>query len=187
MESREQEIVRLRLAVEQTAGRKMRTNRDFELLAKSICEKTKAKISPTTLKRIWGYLDYQSAPRSSTLNVLARFIGYSDYDAFCQASDDGLLPSNPIVGRHINVQQSLVGNDEVTLTWAPDRVCRIRYLGNLQFQVIQSQNTRLQPGDYFQCSLIVEGEPLYLSNLLQNGRMATNYVCGKRGGIRFER
>ena len=39
---------------------------------------------------------------------------------------------------------------------------------------------------YFQCSLIVEGEPLYLANLLQPGRMASNYVCGKCGGIRFE-
>lgn len=174
-------------AIEDTMGRRMQSPKDFELLRDSIYQRLRLLVSSSTLKRIWGYLDSQSAPRSSTLNVLARFIGYADYDAFCQASDDGLLPSNPVVGRHINVQQSLVENDEVTLTWAPGRVCHVRYLGNLQFQVVQSQNTRLQPGDYFQCSLIVEGEPLYLSNLLQNGRMATNYVCGKRGGIRFER
>ena len=71
--------------------------------------------------------------------------------------------------------------------YAAYRQCRVRYLGSLQFQVVESANTRLQPGDYFQCNLIIEGEPLYLSNLLQPGHLATNYVCGKRGGIRFER
>ncbi|MBQ8127587.1 MAG: hypothetical protein IJ176_04215 [Prevotella sp.] len=82
MESREQEIVRLRLAVEQTAGRKMRTNRDFELLAESICEKTKAKISPTTLKRIWGYVSEDVRPRPYTLDQLCLYVGYEDFDAF---------------------------------------------------------------------------------------------------------
>lgn len=53
--------------------------------------------------------------------------------------------------------------------------------------MVSSERTRLQEGDYFQCSLIVEGEPLYLTNLLQKGRLATNYVCGKSGGVRFER
>ncbi len=78
-------------------------------------------------------------------------------------------------------------DDCLLLSWAPDRTCQVRYLGNRQFRVEASQNTRLQAGDYFQCSLIVEGEPLYLANLLQPDRMAANYVCGKCDGIRFER
>ena len=78
-------------------------------------------------------------------------------------------------------------NDILTLYWQPGRVCRVRYVGNLLFQVVSSERTRLRTGDYFQCSLIVEGEPLYLTNLLQQGRLATNYVCGKNGGVRFER
>jgi len=108
---------------------------------------------------------------------------------FC-ASTSGVeeaLVSNPVLSRHLNVGSDLSENDRILLAWAPDRQCLVRYLGNQQFCVELSQNTRLQPVDYFQCGLIVEGEPLYLANLLQPGRMATNYVCGKRGGIRFER
>lgn len=92
-----------------------------------------------------------------------------------------------MLSRHINVSTDLNENDCLLLSWAPDRQCQVRYLGNQQFRVEASQNTRLQAGDYFQCGLIVEGEPLYLANLLQPGRMAANYVCGKCGGIRFER
>ena len=97
MESREQEIVRLRLAVEQTAGRKMRTNRDFELLAESICEKTKAKISPTTLKRIWGYVSEDVRPRPYTLDQLCLYVGYEDFDAFIR-HDAGLAASQTVGG-----------------------------------------------------------------------------------------
>ena len=86
----------------------------------------------------------------------------------------------------INVREDLVENDLQVLSWQPDRLCDVRYLGNLQFRVVDSRNTRLQKGDYFQCSLIIEGEPLYLSQLLQGDNPPTNYVCGKQGGIRFD-
>ena len=102
-----------------------------------------------------------------------------------------LKPQNIMIthnGHYVKlIDFGLADTGAATSTWAPDRQCHVRYLGNQQFRVEASQNTRLHAGDYFQCSLIVEGEPLYLSNLLQPGRLATNYVCGKQGGIRFEK
>ncbi|MBR2291107.1 MAG: hypothetical protein IJ868_02195 [Prevotella sp.] len=85
------------------------------------------------------------------------------------------------------MQEELATGDELTLSWQPGRLCRVRYLGDLSFKVVASVATRLQPGDSFQCSVIIEGEPLFLTNLQQPGRPATNYVCGRNGGIRFER
>ena len=180
--------VRLCQAIEQTIGHRLQSPRDFELLREQIYVRLRQLISSSTLKRIWGYTTTDSEPRTATLDVLASFIGYADYAAFCAAnSDGGPAASSPVLSHHINVSTDLIENERLTLIWAPDRRCRVCYLGNLQFQVEESVNTRLQAGDYFQCSLIIEGEPLFLSNLLQPGRLATNYVCGKRGGIRFER
>lgn len=175
-------------AIDDLMGRKMQSPKDFEQLRSRIFSLQRVLISTSTLKRVWGYLDNPSEPRKATLDTLAYFLGYTDYDAFCQSqADDGQPVSNPVVSRHINVCDDLSANDELTLYWQPGRVCRVRYLGNLQFQVVSSERTRLLSGDYFQCSLIVEGEPLYLTNLLQRGRLATNYVCGKKGGVRYER
>ena len=175
-------------AIDEMMGHRMQTPKDFELLRDRIFSRQNVLISASTLKRVWGYLDSKSEPRRATLDALAYFLGYADYAAFCESlADDGQPVSSPVVSRHINVRDDLFENDELTLYWQPGRVCRARYLGNLQFQVVSSERTRLQAGDYFQCRLIVEGEPLYLSNLLQNGRLATNYVCGKRGGVRYER
>ena len=175
-------------SIEQAEGRRMQTPKDFDLLREHIYIRLRQVISISTLKRVWGYTTTASTPGHTTLDVLARFMGYADYDAFCSTAADGdVVVSNPVMSRHINVGTDLRANDRLLLTWAPDRQCHVRYLGNQQFLVEASQNTRLHAGDYFQCSLIVEGEPLYLSNLLQPDRLATNYVCGKQGGIRFEK
>ena len=92
MEAQEQTIKQLRRAVERTLGRKMQTNKDFDCLADSIYEKTHAKISTTTLKRLWGYLSEGVTPRRYTLDQLAHFVGYDDFDAFCASLENGNSP-----------------------------------------------------------------------------------------------
>lgn len=83
MEGKTEEIEQLRKAIERTIGKALETNKDFESLANSIYEKTHVSISTTTLKRIWGYLSENITPRQYTLDQLARFIDYDDFDAFC--------------------------------------------------------------------------------------------------------
>ena len=52
----EQALERLREEIESLVGRKMKTPKDFDFLAEQIFEKIHETVSPTTLKRIWGYL-----------------------------------------------------------------------------------------------------------------------------------
>ena len=92
MEAQEQTIKQLRRAVERTLGRKMQTNKDFDCLADSIYEKTHAKISTTTLKRLWGYLSEGVTPRRYTLDQLAHFVGYDDFDTFSASLENGNSP-----------------------------------------------------------------------------------------------
>jgi hypothetical protein len=60
------------------------TNQDFEDLSQRIFEVTAITLSPTTLKRIWGKVKYDSAPTVTTLNTLAQFIGFEHWRAFRQ-------------------------------------------------------------------------------------------------------
>lgn len=94
MEGLEQAIEQLRLAVERKAGRKMQTNKDFDCLSDSVYDQTHAKISTTTLKRIWGYLSEGVTPRRYTLDQLARFIGYDDFDAFSASLETDKAPES---------------------------------------------------------------------------------------------
>jgi hypothetical protein len=90
----EQDLARLREEIESVVGRKMKTPKDFDFLAGQIFDKLHENVSSTTLKRIWGYLSEPSTPRLSTLDLLAQFIDYKDWDAFC-SQEPQTSPSSP--------------------------------------------------------------------------------------------
>ena len=186
------EVRALKAALEEAVGFKMETPKNFEHLRAVIFSRTGEYISTTTLKRIWGYLNEPLQTRTSTLSLLARTVGYKDWEDFVKRSDtastEKKIPSSPKFGRAINVNSDLKKGDRLKLYWHPGRVCKIRYLGKMQFVVEESQKTRLKPGDTFYCHLIIAGHPLYLSNLKHGDADPVAYICGRiHGGIQFER
>ena len=80
----EQAIAKLRLQVEGAIERKMKTPKDFDFLSECIFKKFHEKLSPTTLKRIWGYLSESTTPRKSILDILSKFVGYDNWKDFCE-------------------------------------------------------------------------------------------------------
>lgn len=173
--------------IETALHRKMQTPKDFEFLRERIYGRLHIFISRTTLMRLWGYVDEDVTPGTNTLNVLSQFLGYRDWEEYHR---NALLPkeqqSSPVMNRRLSVTSSLVRGDRLRLTWQPDRVCDVEYLGDLTFRVVASTNTRLRTGDTFQCSMMIEGEPLFVDNLKQGEKPSIAYVCGKKSGVMFE-
>ena len=181
-------IANLRREIETAVNRRLATPKDFDALREMIFSRLHILVSATTLKRIWGYLDDNVCTRRSTLDILARYVGYVDFEAFENgaAAEGGELTSNPIMARRIDVDEQLQPGDLIRLTWQPGRVCDVEYRGERLFCVVASQNTRLCAGNTFKCSLMIEDEPLYIDSLIADGSAPVAYVCGKRSGIRFE-
>ncbi len=183
-----QHIAALRQAIEESTGQRPQTPKDFDQLSESIYNRVGEMLSRNTLRRIWGRLPDKREPRHSTLSILAHFIGYANLEAFVTNStvpnDD--QPSILSLGRQLSVIDGLTRGDCLRLMWRPGRVCDVEYNGDLHFRVIASKNTRLSTGDTFLCSLIIEGQPLYLDQLKQGNNPPTAYICGKQGGVMFE-
>ena len=181
-------IANLSREIETVVNRRLATPKDFDALREMIFSRLHILVSATTLKRIWGYLDDNVCTRRGTLDILARYLGYADFEAFANGAtaDGGELPSNPIMSRRIDVDEQLQPGDLLRLTWQPGRVCDVEYRGERLFCVVASQNTRLCAGNTFKCSLMIEDEPLYIDSLIADGSAPVAYVCGKRSGIRFE-
>jgi hypothetical protein len=57
-------------------------SKDFESLNQLIFEKTKVSLSASTLRRIWGRVEYNHLPSGTTLDTLARFAGFESWRAF---------------------------------------------------------------------------------------------------------
>lgn len=56
--------------------------RDFENLGQLIFDKTKVSLSESTLRRIWGRVEYKHLPSTTTLDTLAQFAGFENWRAF---------------------------------------------------------------------------------------------------------
>ena len=188
MNTVDEHIDALRQAVEAALGRSLSTAKDFDQLSERIFARTGELVSRNTLRRIWGRIGGEVMPRPSTLSILARFLGYADYKAFCTGTKDSgeADSSSPFFGRRLSVIDGLTRGDKIRLMWKPGRVCDVQYNGSLHFSVVSSENTRLKPGDTFLCGIIIEGQPLYLDQLQQGSNPPTAYICGKQGGVMFE-
>lgn len=180
-------IDQLKTDIETAINRKISTPKDFSFLRDSIFARLHVWVGRSTLMRLWNYIDNKVEPRESTLDVLSRYLGYKDWEEYKQ---NALLPkerqSSLVLCRKLSVLEDLAIGDRIRLTWQPGRVCDIEYLGDLKFLVVESEKTLLCKGDTFQCSLIVEGEPLYLDNLIHDNRPPVAYICGMQSGVRFE-
>lgn len=183
MNKKSPEITELRHRIELSINRKVKTPADFDFLAGVVWERLHETISPTTLKRLWGYIDGADTTRNSTLNLLSQFLGYQDWDAFLnELENNNEIQSASIISRHI-LTQDLQPNDIIEVGWQPNRHCIFRYLGNRTFIVEESSNSKLKVGNTFACSLFVLGEPLYIDNLIQNGRPPVVFVVGNKSGL----
>jgi hypothetical protein len=172
--------------IESTAGRKMRTPRDFDYLSTQIFNTTKQYLSAITLKRFWGYIgkERKTKPYLNTLNIMSEFAGYINFDNFCKQSN-GNIESYFINNQSLQTN-TLEKGCHVTLMWQPDRCITIRYEGMGMFRVTESTNSKLCAGDTFFCDFIIENEPLFLRCLVHQEGAPTNYVCGKINGVKFK-
>ena len=175
------EIHELKKQVENRLKRKMKTPNDFIFLSGVVWERTHETISPTTLKRLWGYIDGADQTRSSTLDILSRSLGFQDWDDFL-GNIDRSSGSDPVLSPHISADELNVG-DRVSVSWKPDRRCVFRYLGDSRFIVEMAENSKLKVGDTFSASLFILHEPLYLNNLVQGNNPPVAFVVGNRDGL----
>lgn len=170
--------------IEEAIGYVPGSPKDFRQLRNDIFQRLHVMVSVSTLMRLWGYVEGNVQPRQQTLNVLARFVGFRDWETFC-CSDISRRQSSLVLSRRINVMTDLTAGQRIRLVWAPNRICDIVYLGNLSFRVEHSVNSGLKAGAMFMCALIIEGEPLYLDDVVQEGIPPAAYICGKRNGVTF--
>ncbi len=174
----------LKKEVEKMMGRQLREARDFEELSGLLLSHTQERLSPTTLKRLWGYLPNEEVQtRRHTLDVLARLTGFHDYGDFCARADgldevqSGILYEAGITTEGMRRGQRLV------ITWRPDRRIVVQHLGDSRFEIVEAENTKLCVGDTFRCHLMIQHEPLYLDDVVHLGQLAMTYVAGQRDGV----
>lgn len=181
MEKECDNIGRLCREIEQGIGREMRTPRDFDWLSSLIDGRISVRLSPTTLKRTWGYLRNPAHPSLWTLDALAQFAGYKDFNSYSSASDSA-TQSNFFEKGRIDTDQLSTGC-KLRITWLPKSECVVEHQGRGSFVVTEARNTKLHVGDTFSCHLMFQGEPLFLDHVIHDGLDPLGFIAGKRDGV----
>lgn len=176
--------------IEKQAGFTIKSSADFSRLAELIATQTKEYVSETTLKRLFGYIEGWQNPRPGVWNILSRFVGFANEDAFCKAY--GLDPEaiSGVVTVDSLPASKLHDGAEVELRWYPDRYLRTRYAKDGIFEILEAQNTRLQAGGRFHTDCFIAGDalllnPYYPPNTDETESTPILYEIGRTGGIEF--
>ena len=177
----------LKQEVERIIGHRLTSANEFEQLSHLLLSHTHERLSPTTLKRLWGYLKNEEVEtRRHTLDVLSRFVGFGCYEDFCahlerlEEVQSGISIEERITTERMRLGQRLV------ITWRPNRRMVVRHLGSGQFEIVEATNTKLHVGDTFCCHLMIQHEPLYLDDLIHQGMPPMAYIAGQRNGAVIE-
>lgn len=181
------EIVSLRADIEQLMGRTMRTPADFDWLHLRIWETCHEYLSPTTLKRLWGYIGGAETPRHTTLCILCRLLGYASWEEYeeCLRIHNN-EESETFIGEGVRTDELQTG-ECVEVAWRPNRRAVLRYEGNNRFTIIETENSKLHVGDTCSAVCFLVNRPMYLDNLIREHQSPKNYVAGKRHGLTYVR
>lgn len=158
---------------------------DAAQLALDIETVTGEHMGVNTMKRLLGMIDDEREPRVSTLNIVARYLGYADWEEL-RLFDNG---SNSDFGddeEGVLVASSLSEGSRLSISYAPDRVVRLCHLRDEHFVVEHSANSKLKEGDEIVVTHFVKGYPLLVGEVIRNGRSLGRFVAGRERGINFQ-
>ena len=163
------QIAALKLRFEEIYGIRPATHSDFLDMVTTIENALREHVSESTLERLWGYSTRENKEGTvslRTLNVLARFCGYSGWEDFCRWLKIDQRKESEMFEGQVVTSASLDIGARLRIGWQPDRICILRYLGEYVFEVESAENTSLEKGDRFKVVQFQKGRPLYLEEFL---------------------
>ena len=166
-------------------GLELRQPSDIEQLTLDIEKITNEHIGVNTMKRLLGFISDERTPRTTTLDVIARYLGYDNWGVLQELD----AKSNSAFGktdRCISTEE-LPEGQQIRITYQPDRQLTLKNMGGQRLIVTKSKNSKLHVGDIITVSHIVEGYPLLVADVEREGKHLGAFIAGKARGISFFR
>lgn len=170
--------------LQEKSGVALNQSSHFDVLAQAIFDSTGEGLGTNTLKRLFGFNIKKVVPRRSTLDILARYLDFTDFDnLLLDLGEEADISSfSPVESMDI---ARLADGANVKITYEPNRILSLKYLGNFQFRVegtVGSKN--LMEGDELSISQIAVGHRFVASHVYREGRDLGAYEAAKSKGIR---
>ncbi|MDO4497232.1 MAG: hypothetical protein Q4B58_05325 [Bacteroidales bacterium] len=170
--------------LEQRSGTNLHnpSDKDFLALAESMQQATQVHLGLNTLKRLFGRIDdgHQEF-RISTLNAIARYLDFADWQQLQEFMERGSSTFHAIEGE-LRTADLAVGQ-QVMIAYTPDRQVTFLYQGNDEFEVIKAENSKLQVADLCTITAFVRHYPLIITRVVRRGQLLGAYTAARMGGL----
>ena len=159
----------------------LRQPSDCDFISLDIESKTGVRIGATTLKRLLGFAQDERVPHASTLDAIARYLGYAHWEELSQIEDKGNSDFD-VTDEEVR-SADLQPDAVVEVTYLPDRKVRMKYQGNNRYQIIESLNSKLLVGDEVEILNFVLHHPLLVLNVWRSGQSLGQFTAGRVSGL----
>ncbi|MCH5215218.1 MAG: hypothetical protein J1E97_08510 [Muribaculaceae bacterium] len=166
------------------AGIEMNKSVDFEVLAQSIKDHTGESLGVNTLKRLFGYKMDKVIPRLSTMDIIAQYLGCANYEALAKelGEDADISLFTPIDSVEV---QCLERGTQVRISYEPNRLFTLTYLGDFEFIVNDVEGSRnIKKGDLLTISQLAVGHRFLVSRVVRDGEDLGAYESAKHKGLK---
>lgn len=148
----------------------------------AIEETTGQTLSTTTLKRMMGFINGPAQARPSSLDILAQYLGYPNYELLAKdiGEESEISEFRPV--ESINSADLEVG-EQIQVTYHPNRLMLMCYLGDNRYIVNESRGGKLLKGDKLTIAGFYVGFELLVSDVERSGQHLGSFVAAKQGGL----
>lgn len=167
--------------LESRCGHTLTSPQDIEWLARDFKSRANESISVNTLKRMLGFLPYSKRHYKSTYDIVARYLGYKDWNELEKLPQ--FQSSDFSHNTDVLFTDDLNEDDQVSITYSPDRRIEFEYWGNHKFCVTSSENSKLEEDDIVVIHQFMLGNTLYVADVKRGGISLGEYTAAKMGGL----
>ena len=144
-------------------------------------EKRGIFIGLNTVKRLVGVIPSDVTPRKTTLNIIANYLGYPNWDLL---QEDTAMEGSGFGRKDIFIEMSELDKDAVVeVCWKPDRKILLRHDGSGQYSVLNSENSKLRSGDLLSLSQLAIGFPFIADKVFRDEKPLGCYRAADGAGI----
>lgn len=170
--------------MQEKSGLALNQSSHFEVLAQAIYDSTGESLGVNTLKRLFGFNIKKVMPRRSTLDILARYLDFTDFDTLLLEFGEGsdISAFSPVESVESN---RLSYGAMVKIMYHPNRTLKLKYLGNFKFCVEEAIGSKnLKEGDELIIAQIAAGHRLLASHVYRGGLDMGAYEAARSQGVR---
>ena len=157
---------------------------DFDVLSQSISDSTNENLSVNTLKRLFGFKTDKVVPRLSTMDIIAQYLGYSDYESLIKelGEDADISLFTPIDCLEV---QELEKGTQIRISYEPNRVFFMTYLGESQFIVNDVEGSKsIHKGDLLTITQLAVAHRFVVAHVVRDGKDLGAYESAKFKGLK---